>query len=321
MCNTQSHYAITKDIIAKLLLNCPKLVSVGCCNSLDAFQYIRETQDDLPTPFRLRRCYWGLKYSDFIPPQNTPEFESYQPQFSRMVKTASSMCSSLEELVIDVYDNNCVQHLVKLKNLTVLSISYEDPYDDNYQPAFVSLLREIGSQLKHLSVSAQSPIPLDIICDRCSNLVTLRLLGEVAVSNYGKKWKNLPVLKSFCVYEIQNENLQLLFQTCPNMKEIFIGSAKGISDEFMDILLKQGAFPKLEVVSVEECSLTENGILKFMSGVPTLRKVSFEKSSWCIRKPKDVIEIWIEAFEKNVEVDERLYKKEYFRVKTHPCVF
>ncbi|CAL1292072.1 unnamed protein product [Larinioides sclopetarius] len=322
VCNTQSHFAVTKDIIAKLLLNCPKLESVGCCNSLDAFQYIRETQDDLPNPLHLQRCYWGLKYSDFIPASDTPNLESYQTRFSRMVKTASLMCSSLQELVIDVYDNNCVQHLVRLKNLTVLSINYEDPYDEMYQPAFVSLLREIGSQLKHLSVSAQNPVPLDIICKRCCNLESLRILGEVTISNHKKKWKKLPDLRSFCVSKIQGEYLHLLFQRCPNIKELFIGSVLDFNDDFLEILSEDGSLPKLEIVSVETCSLSKDGFMRFMKSVPTLQKVSFDRSmEWCGEELMDEIKTWVEALGKTIEVDKRLYKKEYFRVKIHPCVF
>ncbi|XP_055925999.1 uncharacterized protein LOC129957606 [Argiope bruennichi] len=321
VCNCQIHYAVTKDIIAKLLLNCPNLVSVGFCNSLDAFHYIRETQDELSNPFQLRRCYWGLKYTDFIPTPDNPEFERYQSQFSHMVKVATSLCSSLEELVIDVFDNNCVQHLVKLKNLKVLSISYEDPYDDNYVPAFVSLLREIGKQLSRLSVTAQGPVPMDVICRYCPYLVTLRILGKVTISNRSKKCKRLPLLKSLCVDVIDKEDLKLFFLNCPNMKELFVGTAVGFVDSFCETLLKKEVYPKLEVVSIETCSLTKRGLLKFLNGIPTLQKVSFEILGGTREKPKDIIKQWIKKSKTDVEVDERLYRTEFFRRETHPCVF
>ncbi|GIX98062.1 hypothetical protein CDAR_450861 [Caerostris darwini] len=114
----------------------------------------------------------------------------------------------------------------KLEYLTVSSICvissdlciiFSDSDEDCFS-TFLALLRDIGYQLRHLSISASDEIPLNAMCERCPNLQSLEIFGTETVETC----QSLKHLRSVSIFEIDEECLLFLLQNCVCLENLQI---------------------------------------------------------------------------------------------------
>ncbi|GIX88036.1 uncharacterized protein CDAR_291841 [Caerostris darwini] len=181
-CNSKDYYT-DYILIKNCLKNCPKLISVGLCDSSMAIEFIRKFKVH-PADFKLKRCFWGIKSKTF-----SKRLPNYKLNFPYVIQRAAASCPFVVELVLIVHHKSSLQFLSLLKRLTILYLDFAF-CGENYMHAFISLLREIGHQLKHLSLKSKhkktkdnklyvSPEPFvthDIFA-YCTNLESLKIVG------------------------------------------------------------------------------------------------------------------------------------------------
>ncbi|GIY56629.1 uncharacterized protein CDAR_98361 [Caerostris darwini] len=145
--------------ISQILLWGPKLISLGLNDTSPALDYIYKTVDSFALnthQISLKRCYWGKKilWHELW----DGSFTCYMSRYSEIIRNAALSCPMLEELIITVRHVDCIQHLRHLKRLDVLCILFRSVSEGDFS-AFLALLRDIGHQLRHLSISASQKMP------------------------------------------------------------------------------------------------------------------------------------------------------------------
>ncbi|GIY13383.1 hypothetical protein CEXT_759111 [Caerostris extrusa] len=71
----------------------------------------------------------------------------YVNRYPDIIEKLPLSCPLLEQLIIKVYHRECIPHLRHLRRLNVLSIGFMCD-DEDCVPAFLTLLRDIGHQLR-----------------------------------------------------------------------------------------------------------------------------------------------------------------------------
>ncbi|GIY79041.1 hypothetical protein CDAR_610751 [Caerostris darwini] len=100
---------------------------------------------------------------------------AHTKQYSKFVKSSVALFPLVEKLSIVVYHKNCLQYLKQLKHLRVLKIDFSLYRGSPARTAFISLLSEIGPQLKCLVILGHKSMPVDVVMKYCSNVVHLDL--------------------------------------------------------------------------------------------------------------------------------------------------
>ncbi|CAL1292068.1 unnamed protein product, partial [Larinioides sclopetarius] len=165
---------------AEILVNCPKLVSVGFVDSLEALHHIRKIRGAY-MKFNLKRCLWGLDESNVPTTERLAKSSSYSKKYPDMIQSAVHMCPTVETLVLNVYHEGALEHLIHLKHLRSLSLKFNYNCADN-ATTLLFLLRRIGPLLEHLSLDMEDAIPAELIREHCFNLKSLQIHGSLVMN-------------------------------------------------------------------------------------------------------------------------------------------
>ncbi|GIY39322.1 hypothetical protein CDAR_295901 [Caerostris darwini] len=111
---------------------------------------------------------------------------AYTQHYSEFVKSSVALFPLVEKLSIVVYHKNCLEHLKKLKHLRALKIDFSLCRGSPTRTAIISLLSEIGPQLKCLSIVGRSTMPDDVVMKYCSNVVHLDFRCSAIVQGESK---------------------------------------------------------------------------------------------------------------------------------------
>ncbi|GBO19780.1 hypothetical protein AVEN_182991-1 [Araneus ventricosus] len=315
VCTADDSFSSSK-FVAKVLLSFPNLISVGLVDSSLPLKFIHKTKSSVPLHLKLRRCFWGLSHDSYLRVVNTRKLSTYRKGFSKIIKLAVVSCPYIEELVINVFHEECLQQLCLLQHLTFLSINF-NYCDHDYMSVWFAVLKKIGPQLKHLSVEASTNIPVNAICDNCVNLESLRIRGKAVVGETASTSSNLPHLRRLLLMCMDNRSLMFLLSNCPLLTEMFLDCAVCLDDTLLSNILKHNPLSELKLAGIHACKLSKLGFRMLLESAVKLEKVSFRSvkfdASDVIHKlnPKIV----------NYPVFNKLKDVEFFRRKLHPCRF
>ncbi|GIY93408.1 uncharacterized protein CEXT_575821 [Caerostris extrusa] len=200
--NSYSYY----PLIAEMLQNHPKLVSLGDTDSSWAAHHIYTTyRMEIVPRFGLKECFWGFNRN--VDTCKESPF-AYTQQFPEFVKSSVALFPLVEKLCVVVHHKDCIEHLKKLKHLRMLEIDFSLCRGSSAYTAFISLLSEIGPQLKRLSIVGRSTMPVDVVMKYCSNVIHLHLLCGAIVQG---ELKLIPTifrkLEKLTVLEVDEESL------------------------------------------------------------------------------------------------------------------
>ncbi|GIY11355.1 uncharacterized protein CDAR_535591 [Caerostris darwini] len=268
--NSSSYYRN----IAIMLQNHPKLVSLGDTDSSWAAHHIHTTcRTDTVSRFVLKDCFWGYN-------RNVQRFDrnqiAYIQQFPEFVKSSVILFPLVEKLHIVVYNEDCMEHLKKLKHLRVLEIDFKLCGDSS--AAFISLLSEIGHQLKCLSIVGGSAMPVDVVMKYCSNVVHLDLYCRAIVQGgIETDSKNFRQLKRLLVREAEEESLGYLLRNSLNLRELLLFDAVCLDDALLHEIFKfKNALSQVNTIAVYKCELSREGLKELVQKSVNLEKVAFQ---------------------------------------------
>ncbi|GIY99352.1 uncharacterized protein CEXT_85021 [Caerostris extrusa] len=256
------------DKIAKILLWGPKLISMGMIDTCIALDYIREKVEK--RQFALKRCCWGKQYDDGIADQCFP---SYGRRYPKIIKNSALSCPMVEELVLQVVHQDCLQHLRHLKQLNVLILKFSRFLKDPI-PALLNVLQEIGPQLKHLSVDTFITFPVNDICRLCPNLESLGLFGCASVSEPVETCESLRHLQRLYTTIVDEKSLIFLLENCVGIQEMIINDADCFDDEMLDRVLQKNMFSKLKTLYIQRGQVSERKFVEFLETAQQLENVS-----------------------------------------------
>ncbi|GBM98187.1 hypothetical protein AVEN_242442-1 [Araneus ventricosus] len=271
-CNIKDGSSAYKAI-ATILINCPKLNSVGFVDCLDALHHIRKTRGAM-MKFNLKRCFWGLNEGDVPSILRVPKSSSYSEKYPDMIQNAVHMCPTVETLVINVYHEEALEHLIHLRHLRSLSIKFNYNGADNVT-TLIFLLRRIGPSLEHLSLDMDDAIPVEVIRDHCFNLKSLQIYGSTVMNDDMECHLKPLKLERLYIWKAESKSLFLLLRNSPNLIELYLGNVLCLDDEFMKTILMNNTFARLIVVGIRECLLTETGINMLLNSAYNLKELFF----------------------------------------------
>ncbi|GBN45772.1 hypothetical protein AVEN_104006-1 [Araneus ventricosus] len=267
-------FKVDTDTIANVLETCPKLISIGLSDSLDSFEVIAQRRQKnsllnlgVDRHFQLRRCVWG---KDF----RSGNWLEYNSGFGRKIRTAVEFCPLVQELIIQVHQKDGYKALRFLKQLTLLRIHFNYCRGD-FLPDFVALLREIGPQLKHLSIFGKEEpfrrnagVPVDVICDCCPDLQSLEIWSSIFMKDSSKYSYDL-ALKRLTLYgedsdNDEEESLRFLLYNSMHLEELYLECVQRLDDTLLHQIFERNPFSQLKVSLIDECSLTRQGFQMFL---------------------------------------------------------
>ncbi|GBO05667.1 hypothetical protein AVEN_224961-1 [Araneus ventricosus] len=307
----QSDYFSSWKEMAAILKNCPQLVSIGYADSSMAVNEIQGANLQL----NLRRCLWGTKFWNLNWNFESRQVSLGQELFPHIIKKAVSAYQLVEELFIVVPHGDCLQYLADLNKLILLSISFVNMSVD-CTSAFISLLSDIGHQLKHVFVQHIKGTPVDIILANCPTLISLRINGPVTVSGTTASIPKSLLLKRLRLSTADDTTLLFLLPRCLYLRELFLDFAPRLNDNLLCIILNQNALLQLEVAAICDCRLTGRGVRFFLETAVSLRKVSFSPFGAIVSRIINKYNLSVvncRAF--------NLQKKEFFHLKFNSCHF
>ncbi|GIY72340.1 uncharacterized protein CDAR_522581 [Caerostris darwini] len=266
--------------VANMLLHCPKLISLGQTDSSLPIEYIHERLDphSLGTHrFALKRAFWGKKYlfsdgMDYCEGEDT--HSDYVNRYPDIIEKAALSCPLLEQLIIKVYHRECIPHLRHLQRLNVLSIDFMCD-DEDCVPTFLTLLRDIGHQLRHLSIDNWHKMPLNTICELCPYLLSLKIRGSATVSEPVQNCKSLRSLKRLYAYNVDRKCLIYLLQNCVGLQVLGIDHAHHFDDDTLREVLEKNRLPDLKALHIGYSSLSIKGLEKLRESSLNLKNPYF----------------------------------------------
>ncbi|GIX73626.1 uncharacterized protein CEXT_546061, partial [Caerostris extrusa] len=261
--------------IAKILQNHPKLVSLGNTDSSWAAHHIHTTcRMDTAPRFGLKECFWGFakNVEQFIRNQM-----AYSRQYPELIKSSVVLFPLVKRLHIIVHHADCLQHLKKLEHLCELEIDFNWCCSSSACTAFISLLSEIGPQLKRLVIVSHSTMPVDLVMKYCSNLEHLNLCCSAIVQGgVETNSNNFRELKELVVYEMDEESLEYLLRNSFNLKGLLLVDALCLDDTLLRTILLMKSLSKIETLGVYECRISRYLMKKLVQKCVKLRSAAFD---------------------------------------------
>ncbi|KAF8788838.1 hypothetical protein HNY73_006842 [Argiope bruennichi] len=261
VCNEYPCFLLYRKI-AEVLENCPKLTSVGMGDSSVALKYLKEPESKV---FNFKECHWG--YNSEIVSEN---INSDPLVLLRNAVISFPLVEQLNLVVSDDYNLRC---LTNLKHLNCLNIKYTG-YKEEFLSHLYSLLSGIGHQLRHLSVKATSyHVRVEDILLYCPNLETLQLdafLSKPRNLNCGQHR-----LKTLHLTKCNKKGLMLLLFNCKDLEDIFIHNASCLKDDLLELILDVNPLSNLKMISLEDCTLTEDGLRRLFQSAKSLQLMQF----------------------------------------------
>ncbi|XP_055930932.1 uncharacterized protein LOC129961117 isoform X1 [Argiope bruennichi] len=272
-------------IIETVLLNCPELVSVGMVDSSLAIAGIQKKRKE-PLRFQLRRCFWGVAYMRRFRERTVLKLFNYRSEFSAIIKTAVSSCPLVEELIIDVHDENCLQYLSQLPMLTFLVINFKHYYCSKLRDPLISLFSQIGPQIKHLSIQKVKNIPINDICEYCPNLLSLQIIGTITVSEPSAISSNLRNLKRLYVSTADQVSFRFLLSNCLHLEELFLGTALTVDDELLKYVLTKNSLSELKTIGISRSKLNKWSLRRLLKSAVSLSKIGVSDFYYLVEELK-----------------------------------
>ncbi|GIY57738.1 hypothetical protein CDAR_69851, partial [Caerostris darwini] len=262
--------------IAEVLQTHPNLVSLGLTDSSWAAHHINTACRFQTVPrFGLKECFWGFN-------RTVNRFDrirqvAYTLQYSEFVKSSVALFPLVEKLIIIVHHINCLEHLKKLRHLRGLTINFNLCRGSPIRTAFISLLREIGPQLRHLTIMSRSTMPVDVVMKYCPNLVRLDVCcAAIVQGGIETDSRNFRQLKWLIVAGVDKESLEYLLRHCLNLKELLLYDAHCLDDILLSQILKMKSLSKIDTLGVKDCRLSGEGLKELVQRCVNLESVAFE---------------------------------------------
>ncbi|KAF8781478.1 uncharacterized protein LOC129963946 [Argiope bruennichi] len=307
----QSDYFSSWKEIASILKNCPHLVSIGYADSSMAIQEMQRTNLQL----NMRRCLWGSKFWNLNWNLKSLLLPLGKEVLPHIIKKAVSSCKLVEELFMVVSHGDCLQYLAELKKLILLSVSFTNTSVD-CMPIFISLLNDIGHQLKHVFIQHIERTAVDILLIKCPNLISLRINGPVFVSDTTTRIPSSILLKRLRLSITDDKTLLFLLPRCLYLRELYLDFAPNLNDDLLFRIFNQNSFLQLQIASICDCKLSSRGLRLFLKAAISLKKVSFCPFGAIVTSIINKCNLQI--------VNCRAYslqKKEFFHLKFSSCHF
>ncbi|GBM98345.1 hypothetical protein AVEN_46644-1 [Araneus ventricosus] len=309
---SKADYFTAWRAVSTILENCPNLVSVGYADTSLAMRDIYRKKNGRYCQFSLKRCVWGSKYWSR---RNILRYPTDKLIFPNLIQTLVSSCQLIEELLMKVPNEDCLQYLAGLKNLTLLNIDFRICYDD-CMSSFNSMLAQLGPQLKHIFIQNLRNTTVDVIVNNCPNLISLRIEGPAVISDTAASSDiSMQHLQRFRLSKNDPRVILFFLSNSPHLKEIYLDSAEGLNDSLLRKILERNSLSELEIASIYCCSLLR-GVRLFLQTAVSLKKASF------IPIDKIVSDISHELH-RNIEICSfyDLKKMEFFQRKFDSCEF
>ncbi|GIY79039.1 uncharacterized protein CDAR_610741 [Caerostris darwini] len=261
---------------AKMLQNHTKLISLGYTDSSWAAHYIYTTCKMATVPrFGLKECFWG--FNSYVNKFNRREQIAYTQQYSKFVKSSVALFLLVEKLNIVVYHKNCLEQLKKLRHLRVLEIDFSFCRGLLTRTAFLSLLIEIGRQLKCFVIVSHKAMPVDVVMKYCPHVVHLDLsCSAIVQGGIEIDYNNFRQLEKLIAYEVDEESLEYLLRNALNLRELLLFDALCLDDTLLLKIVKMKSLSKIDTLGVKECSLSREGLKELIQKCVNLESVAFE---------------------------------------------
>ncbi|GIY36304.1 uncharacterized protein CEXT_731551 [Caerostris extrusa] len=286
-----------------------------------AIQYIQYSQQQRnipPIQFQLRKCFWGFHTSSNLS-YFLEKVDFLNPNFSNKIRMAVTSCPYIEELVFTIPRIDSIKHLSGLKNLTFLYIDF-GVCDDNYLSEFVSLLVEIGPQLKHLGVVRSNIIPINVAIENCPNLTSLKFSSAVDKTNPEMVSSvTTSRLKNLTLDKCDKFSLLYALSCCTNLKELFIFDGSCLDDNLLNTILDKNPLSELKVAYISKCRLSGRGLRNFLISAKQL-DTFFILSDELFLCNEDVLLQELNRVN-TCKSGSKLLKTEIFNQKLNPCCF
>ncbi|GIX67454.1 hypothetical protein CEXT_420981 [Caerostris extrusa] len=221
-----------------MLQNHPGLVSLGDTDSSWAAHHIYTTcRMDIVPRFGLKKCFWGFNKNVEKILQTANRLH---PTISRIGQKLCSFVSPRREITHYSVSRRLHAAFKKLKHLRVLEIDFSLCCGLPARTAFISLLSEIGPQLKGLSILDDNPMPVDVIMKYCSNVVHLDLSCKAIVQGGIETDTNkFRQLEKLLLYEMDAESLEYLLRNSLNLRKLLLVDALCLDDTQLHKILKR----------------------------------------------------------------------------------
>ncbi|GBM75787.1 hypothetical protein AVEN_77156-1 [Araneus ventricosus] len=296
------------EMMETILSNCPNLTSVGMNDTSMAISNIAK-ESELPLRFQLRKCFWGFQSSI----TNDSTLRSYgkskaegisklRPVISKMIKTAVSVCPYVEELIIDVFDEDCLQYLCELKQLNFLKMNFLH-YRCRHKSRLFRFLSYIGSRIKHLSIDNCKHLPISAICDYFPNLESLQIIAT------SKARLNFENIKRLNISKIDRRNASFLISNCSHLTELYVEDMSCFDNEFLYGILRNNSLSDLKMLGISPCRLSYTGAKVLLRTVISLKIITFGRYNIYGEKMN-------RGGLKHVHI-EKFYENEFFISKLH----
>ncbi|GIY50956.1 uncharacterized protein CDAR_593091 [Caerostris darwini] len=296
------------QLIAKVLVACPNLVSLGLVDCSLALDHIHK-EKGIPIQFKLKRCFWGLgsRGKIFYPSQssNVPIFR----KFPNVIETAAAMCPLVEELSIQLFHSDSLQHLGLLKRLTTLDLCFVN-WNSFCSASFDFFLKEMGHQIKHLSITVTGigyyKVSINAICNLCITLETLKINNSVTIDSTVEVCVS-PHLKRLCISVVDNNCLVFFLENCPNLEELYL--TRMLEGSLLQIALRKNPLVKLMILWLSHC-ITGDDTKIILHSAQNLAKIYIPYQAAFIKMQRP-----------GILVDGKILHSEYFRSRFNHCAF
>ncbi|GIX99520.1 uncharacterized protein CDAR_104501 [Caerostris darwini] len=274
------------QLAAMALAHCPKLTSVGHFNSARAIDFLKsKTNESHIGCFRLKKCFWGFgARCDAAFSLN--KVLNWKSSFPELIKTAVSCCPFVEELILQVVNKDCLQHLRRLKRLNslVLECAYCDDLDIH---ECLSSLGEIRHQLKHFVIKGINrftigrSLTLNVVSDNCENLETLAVLDNSAIIFPLKINASFRFLKRIC-FVTTLDYLGQILRYCDNLTYLLMIGHFIVDESELRENLSHTSALKLQTLGINSPYFSKNAMRMLLVKAPNLEKVCFCLERECV---------------------------------------
>ncbi|KAF8788451.1 uncharacterized protein LOC129957663 [Argiope bruennichi] len=318
LCGRRAEEFLHFKEVAELLVNCPRLHSLGYLDVSKALRYLHGSDTSNIRKYGLESCCWRE--------HKVLGWSEYEDDFLLSIRTAALACPMLKELVVKIprrHYEGAISVLRTLRNLTYLEIEFDRGKKD-FRPEIFSLLSEIGSNLQHLALHRVDNIEFDAILKFCPELVSLKIDCKHVVGDWTETSANPRQLQRLAFFSSEgysgSNSLRLLLSKCCNLQELFLKNSEFLTDSFLSRLLKDNpiVLAQLKIACICDCCLTKDGLKNFLSYAKKLEKISLESTKISEEEAENLIR------EMNSEVtiipdyDEGIFE-EFFHRRRYVC--
>ncbi|GIX94413.1 uncharacterized protein CDAR_220821 [Caerostris darwini] len=277
-CCKNSTIKAASDDIEILMRHCPLLLSLGNVETSKPLAHIYRTVTlnsvlSLVLPRALVRRI--LPNQSLLLYCNWVETDTFFVSGWSLIRDAIRQAPLLEELRIEVRTGRSIPFLKSLGKLRLLDLVQKN-CEVGIGPELIDLMEGIGHQLRHLSLDTDSEMDISAVLHSCPHLESLRLLKMKGL-RMGDEPIRLPRLKHFSYgndRRLYDTGLLLMLSGCSSLKEMFLGNVHGLDDELLYSFTRKNLPNNLKVLAIQNCSLTKEGLRRFLQNVPNLEEFS-----------------------------------------------